>query len=313
MENTMDEGNRLQRILLVDDEPVDRMAVCRTLAGLFEVVEAENEEEATASLKGQQLDGVILDYHIPGFDTLEFVRKMSRRVPLIILTGRADVRVAVEAMKDGAQDYLTKDKMTREGLHRALINAIDKVRLLRTIEEQRRELERLATMDDLTGLYNHRLIVERMQEEIDRTLRFDSPLSVLMLDLDHFKQINDEFGHLAGDRVLVVVAKVIKETLRRTDTAARYGGEKFCILAVGSDLDGAQALAERLRQHVKAVPIAINDTRTIHMTCSIGVASLSADREDWQRLLERADQALYRAKRGGRDRVVLAGADVTVG
>ncbi len=297
------ETNTSLRILLVDDDEADRMAVVRALAGYCAVTEATTGKEAVDWLNRQPFDCLLLDYHIPGLDTLKLVDRIGQRLPVVMITGRSDVGLAVSAMKGGAQDFLLKEQITGIALQRAILHAIEKISLLRQIEKQRLELERQATTDGLTGLYNRRCFLERLDEEINRARRFLQPLALLLLDLDHFKNINDGHGHLVGDRVLVHVAHLIKGSLRRSDCAARYGGEEFCVLAIGAAGDGAEVLAQRLRQLVAAYPLPLDDETVIKVTCSIGVAELEPACRSGQQLLNAADKALYRAKEAGRDRV----------
>jgi len=221
-------------------------------------------------------------------------------------TGNDDVSIAVQTMKEGAQDFLVKGNYTKELLYRAIANAIEKVVLRRTIEEQRRELEVLAITDELTGLYNRRYFMSRLAQEITRVQRFETPLSVLMIDLDHFKYINDEHGHLLGDQVLIHVAGFMKSSLRGTDFAARYGGEEFCILALGTPGIGAEVFANQLRERIASTPCEITDHASIPITCSIGVAELTSKSQNAAQILALADHALYEAKHSGRNRVVRA-------
>jgi len=212
--------------------------------------------------------------------------------------------VAVRAMKSGAQDYLPKGRLTSESLHRAMHNAMEKVALLRKIEEQRVELMRLATIDELTGLYNRRFFLKRLGDEIDRAVRYESPLSLLILDVDHFKAVNDTYGHLVGDEVLAALAELIRATFRRTDVAARYGGEEFCALLPQTERTGAEHVAERLRQASAVQPIQLQDGGRLSVTCSVGLAVLGEDGGDGSSLLKVADARLYRAKAAGRNRVL---------
>jgi two-component system cell cycle response regulator len=296
-------------ILIVDDSPEDRAAYRRLLAhnceGAYEIAEAETAEEGLARCR-QGVDCVLLDYRLPDQDGLEFLAGLAGErllpgVAVIMFTGQGDELVAVQAMKSGAQDYLVKGRITAEALRRAVHNALEKSALLRLLEEQRRELERLATVDGLTGLYNRRHFLERLEQEAARVHRSGMSLSVLLLDLDHFKRVNDTYGHLVGDRVLAGVAHVLKASLRRTDFAARYGGEEFCVLAVDTPLEGAEALARRLVRRVAEEPFRGGARETFTVTCSIGVAQRTADDPGAEALLARADRALYAAKEAGRN------------
>ncbi|MBX7245289.1 MAG: diguanylate cyclase [Candidatus Sumerlaeaceae bacterium] len=165
------------------------------------------------------------------------------------------------------------------------------------------DLERFATTDTLTGLYNRRHFLERLSHEVVAALRYPNrPLSILMMDLDHFKSINDTFGHMAGDSVLSRTGEIIREIIRVTDVAARYGGEEFCIFLTGTDLDGAAELARRLCQDIAAQKFT-SEGKTFGITCSIGVQQLDERIGDMTMFLSAADKALYKAKQLGRNRV----------
>ncbi|TXF11896.1 GGDEF domain-containing protein [Pelomicrobium methylotrophicum] len=169
-------------------------------------------------------------------------------------------------------------------------------------------LEQEAITDPLTGLYNRRHLARRLEKEFARARRYGMPLSVLLLDIDHFKCVNDTYGHQVGDQVLNHVARLTLQAIRETDLAARYGGEEFVIIAPNTEASSAAALAERLRRHVETHPLVLHGgysgRQEIRVTVSIGVAGLGRDTSDSQHLLQEADEALYRAKQQGRNRVV---------
>ena len=182
----------------------------------------------------------------------------------------------------------------------ALENAVNRARLLRS-----------GFTDVLTGWHNRRYLLVRMKEELARSRRHDTPLSCLMLDIDHFKKVNDRFGHAAGDRVLREIAQRIESQVRATDVTARYGGEEFTILLPDTSVDSAALLAERIRREVSATPFDVGNDNWLTVTASIGIASASPQRVDadlktvGESLIARADVALYRAKSAGRDRIAL--------
>lgn len=304
---------RQYRVLLVDDSPEDRETYQRLITRVspdedYLFTSADTVAEALELCRRIPFDCVLLDYLLPDGDGLSLFAGLVREnepllVPVIVLTSHGDETVAVRAMKSGAQDYLSKQRLTSESLHRAMHNAMEKVALLRKIEEQRAELTRLATVDELTGLYNRRFFLKRLGDEIDRAVRYGSPLSLLMLDVDHFKRVNDTYGHVVGDAVLASLAGVIRSTFRRTDVAARYGGEEFCALLPQTDRTGAEQVAERLRQAFTVQPIELQGGARLTVTCSIGVAVLGSDGVDGQALLKVTDARLYRAKAAGRNRV----------
>lgn len=172
------------------------------------------------------------------------------------------------------------------------------------IEKDQAVLAELATRDALTGLLNRREFLRMLREEIDRSRRYGRPCSLLVLDIDHFKTVNDSWGHPAGDAVLRAVAHTILNATRPTDRAARYGGEEFAVLLPETGVEGALALAERMRAAIAAKPAVIREDRSIEVTASIGLAAQPDDGQDAESLISCADKALYRAKECGRNTVV---------
>jgi two-component system cell cycle response regulator len=306
---------RSYRVLLVEDSPEDRATYERLLShgggDAYEFLEDETAEEAVELCRAQRPDCVLLDYRLPDADGLDVLAQLTNgdaesAVPIVMLTGRGNEAVAVQALQGGAQDYLIKGGVTAQALRWAIHNAMEKVALRRQIERQRRELERLATTDVLTGVFNRRVLLERLELELRRCRRYGSRLCVLLLDVDHFKRINDAYGHLAGDGVLVTLGHILRTRVRGTDVTGRYGGEEFCVLLPETDLEPGRELAERLRQHVAAEAFTAGAT-TFRVTCSVGVAHFTDARQKVADLLQAADKALYRAKELGRDRVCVAG------
>jgi diguanylate cyclase (GGDEF)-like protein len=305
-------------VLIIDDSPEDRGTYRRLLTrdggGDYAVLEAGSVAEGLECLRTYRLDCVLLDYRLPGQNGLDMLNQLMSRQTLpdhaiVMLTGKGNEAVAVQAMKWGVQDYLVKGQIDGLALRQSIRNAVEKVALLHQVEHQRRELNRLATFDDLTELYNRRCFMERLTEEIARYRRYGSPLSVLLLDLDHFKRINDTHGHLVGDRVLRSVGRLLRTSLRITDLAARYGGEEFCVLAANTDLAVAETLGERLREAIAAQIQVVNDAVAFRVTCSIGAAEAGPEIQDGLELLARADAALYEAKHSGRNCVRRADPD----
>jgi diguanylate cyclase (GGDEF)-like protein len=190
-----------------------------------------------------------------------------------------------------------------QSLSRQVMALIELRSLQRALASALAISERLATIDDLTGLWNRRVLLEKFDIEVERARRFGSPLSVLMMDIDHFKRINDGHGHAMGDVVLRNIGRIVHDELRQVDIAGRYGGEEFCIVLPGTPQTGGITLAEALRQEIEHF-VHVLGKRSLSATASFGLATLEigAD-EDATSLLKAADDALYRAKRGGRNRV----------
>jgi diguanylate cyclase (GGDEF)-like protein/PAS domain S-box-containing protein len=187
-----------------------------------------------------------------------------------------------------------------------VLDRTEEIRLVRELEEKKKELELLATHDPLTGLMNRRLVLELMHHELERARRYRLPVCVLMIDLDHFKQVNDTYGHLAGDDVLQQFAIILSKNTRAVDIVGRYGGEEFVVVMPETGLEGALVFAERLRTAVERHEFVTRSGHKLHITCSIGVTQGEPELLDIDHLLALADKALYRAKEEGRNRVRVA-------
>lgn len=196
---------------------------------------------------------------------------------------------------------------------RNLINSIAKT-LSETIELKQAQvkLRHLATHDILTGLYNRKILEQKLIHEITRSARYDHPLSIFMLDIDHFKEVNDSYGHQVGDIVLRSFAKLSNSSIRKTDYIARYGGEEFIIILPETVLTEAEELAERLRKKIAEHIISIQDDKQLNVTVSIGVANFPAHAKTWRELVNAADQAMYVAKEAGRNQVKIATGSVII-
>jgi len=223
-----------------------------------------------------------------------------------MLTGKGDERLAAAAMRSGADDYLVKEDLNPDTIHRSLRFVLERYDNERKRAEFEAELMRMARFDELTGVANRRYLLDRLTQEMLRARRYGSPLCILMLDLDHFKRINDTYGHIVGDTVLATVASILRQTIRATDIPGRYGGEEFCVVLTETKADGAHLVAERLRRRIAAEAFPAAAGQSFHVTCSIGLAPYHETIKDVLAFIARADQALYRAKAAGRDRIVHA-------
>jgi two-component system, cell cycle response regulator len=300
------------KILLAEDSAFARQLLQGTLtAGGYEVVLAEDGETAWRALQGPDAPCLaLLDWMMPGLDGLEVCRRVRAvgREPyvyIIILTGRERPQDVVEGLAAGADDYLKKPFDNQE-LQARMRTGRRMVELHTELIAAREALREQATSDPLTGLANRRTILEVLDRELARCRRSGAACSVGIVDLDHFKAVNDTHGHAAGDAVLRHAASTMRATVRPYDLLGRYGGEEFVIVLPGCDAAGARAAAERLRASMAGTAIAVGEV-SLRVTCSLGVAVSSAESGwDRDRLLGAADAALYRAKEEGRDRVVVA-------
>jgi len=300
------------RILVVDDSPIVRKIVAAGLReGGFATVEAKDGSEALALLRREAFDVVVTDMQMPGVDglgVLEGVRTERLGAEVIVLTGaRAeDIESAVGALRLGAHDYIVKGPASGPAVKVSVKRALDKKRQRDDNVRLVDELRTLSLRDSLTGLPNRSAFDLALIQEVDRARRHGHPLSLLLADLDHFKAVNDTYGHAAGDVVLRQFARVASAVFRRADTVHRHGGEEFAAILPGAAERGALDAAARLVKQAAASPVDLGKAVVV-VTCSVGVSSLhKGDPSTIEALVTAADAALYEAKRGGRNRAVLS-------
>jgi diguanylate cyclase (GGDEF)-like protein len=301
-------------ILIIDDSAVVRQQILTTLrkAALFETHhEAADGIEGFKAALNQSFDVIVCDLEMPGMDGFKFLamrnsREELRDVPVIMLTGREDLETKIRGLDQGASDYVTKPFDPAELVARVRVQL--KIKTLQdALKKSNQLLLQLSNTDPLTGLHNRRYLMDTLAREVERSCRTDIPLSLVMIDIDHFKRVNDTYGHQVGDAVLVAVAALLQGQLRPYDTAARFGGEEFVQVLPSTELAAAGAVAERLRKLTANLSFAKEGAADLELTISAGVAIVSpgsiVNADD---LIRQADTALYRAKQDGRNRVVLA-------
>jgi two-component system, cell cycle response regulator len=309
MSNERKNGNR---ILIAEDDSVSRRMLQAFLTKWgYEVISVGDGTEASKLLGGENSPTLaILDWMMPGMEGPEIckrVRGLADRpyTYILLLTARAQKEDLLRGLESGADDYLTKPFDAHE--LRARLHVGQRIldlqsRLIAAGEELRFQ----ATHDPLTGIYNHGVVVESMNREAARQRREGGTFGIVLIDVDHFKRINDTYGHVAGDAVLRELAKRMTACVRPYDTVGRYGGEEFLIVAPSSTADGVLRLAERVREAADSVPFNTSG-RPVHVTVSCGVSLGGKESSlDTETLLQTVDAALYRAKRNGRNRSELA-------
>lgn len=314
----------MYHVLVVDDDAAIRGIVAEVLSDDgHDVEQVESAERALQRLDDGGIDLVITDIRMAGMDGLSLLREIRSRddiIQVIIMTSHATMDSAVGALKSGAYDFLTKPFESLDLISATATRALDAVAsarernlLVATLTRNNAELERmnnffrdLAIKDGLTNLYNHRHLQEALTAEVDRSKRYSRDLSVLFIDVDHFKTYNDTQGHPAGDEVLRGIARILLEHARHSDIVARWGGEEFVVLAPETGERAAADLAERLRAGVSTYPFLGRETQPNGLiTISVGVATLLADGSHTS-LVQRADAAVYEAKAAGRNTVRVA-------
>lgn len=261
-------------------------------------------------LLAEPVDAIVCDLEMPGLDGEKLLRAQRSRpegkdVPFLFLTAQRDPDRMARLLRAGASDTIQKPFHPAELLAR-LETHLRLRRLQAELRDKNAMLERVSTTDAVTGMRTRRYVGELLSIEVLRASRYHTPLAVAMCDLDHFKRVNDSFGHPAGDAVLAGAGDVIRRTLRAADAAGRYGGEEFLLVLPGTDIAGAHAVAERVRAAIEAIEFDVGSEAPYHVTVSIGVAALD-DGQSVEALVAAADEALYAAKAAGRNRVVAAG------
>jgi two-component system cell cycle response regulator len=306
------------RILIAEDDPVSRRLLEATLVRWdYEVVVASEGPSALELLQRHDAPSLaLLDHIMPGMNGDEICRKVRERLDgkyiyLLLLTANSHKTDLIHGLNAGADDYLVKPVDPME--LKARLNTGRRIlRLQEQLIGAREAMRRQAMRDGLTGAWNHAAILDILKSELHRAQREGKSLSVVLADLDHFKDVNDTFGHLAGDEALSEAYRRMANAMRPYDMIGRYGGEEFLIVLPGCDETGALHFCERLRGQIADSPI-VHKGDEITVTVSIGtVVHECNESADCQELLQAADLALYRAKRAGRNRVEMAPAAVSV-
>lgn len=315
-------------VLLVDDQPMVGEAIRRALLNEPKLGfhYCSNPAEAIMLAKEIKPTVILQDLVMPGVNGLDLVRQYredpaTNGIPIIVLSTKEEPSVKSDAFKAGANDYLVKlpdqiELIARIRYHSmAYLGQLQRDEAYRALRESQQqlmetnlELQRLTKVDGLTGLSNRRYFNEYVEAEWKRAVRTQTPLSILMIDVDHFKQFNDTYGHIAGDEVLRKIAQTIKDSFKRsTDLAARFGGEEFAVILPETPLADVRRLGEKLSRAVEALNLPhVASAVGRHVTISVGGATAIPQRgESFFPWVDAADKALYEAKRSGRNRAVM--------
>lgn len=285
-------------LLIVDDEPTNIQVLAACLKDKYRIKVATTGERCLELARAESApDLILLDIEMPGMDGYEVSKRLkgdacTAAIPIIFVTAQDNEADEERGLLMGAVDYITKPVCPAIVAARVCTHV--------TLKRQRDKLAEMALHDQLTGLYNRHYLLEVANQKLARAERDQHAMSLLMIDIDHFKAVNDNFGHPMGDAVIQAVAQLLKEQSRKEDVAARFGGEEFVMLLDHCDVAAAEINAEKMRQKSDALK-----PGGIDVTISIGVVQLRAAREDFSELLKRADLALYQAKNNGRNCVVV--------
>lgn len=289
------------RVLIVDDSPMQAnfSAMHLKKAGM-ETLIATTPLDVLRALNDFNPDLILLDLYMPecsGFELAQIIRQIETfiSIPIVYLSAETDRQVQLEAVGIGGDDFLTKP-----------IKPDHLIASVRSRVERYRQMRNLMVRDSLTGLFDHTTIKERLAQELSRAIRYNIPLSFAMLDIDHFKHVNDTYGHSIGDRVLKLLARLLVNRLRSSDIVGRYGGEEFAIIFPNTSGENAAQVLDVIRQNFSSIAHQLNDGRVFHVTFSAGIAAYPGNITP-ANIGDAADRALYRAKASGRNRVMLSG------
>lgn len=300
-------------IYLIDDDEVSRRRVRVMLDGAgYRVEEGDDGRQALGMVRDRVPDLMLLDVEMPVINGPQACRIIKGSqgfpfFPIILITARDDMQTKVDALQLGADDYLVKPINKAELLAR--VKSMLRLKKLQdellqaneNLKKMNQRLQELSTVDPLMGIYNRLYFEKRFRYEFQRASRYRSKLAILMLDIDHFKQVNDQLGHQFGDHVLKECARLLLEAVRQVDIVARYGGEELVVACPETNLEQASIVAERIRARIEDHHFEFEGTST-PVTISIGVAVFPGEGIDsLDKLISKADEALYRAKEDGRN------------
>jgi len=299
------------RLLVIDDDESVRLLLKDLLeeAG-YAVRTAKSGEEALQLIRVATYDIIITDLRLSGMHGLEVVKEVKAIDPgidVIVMTGYASVNSAVESMKAGAIDYITKP-FNSDHIKMVVQKSLDR-REYQRLAQEREFYKVLSSIDGLTELYNYRYMHQYLKVELEREKRYKRHLSLLMVDIDDFKNYNDLYGHVVGDMVLRRLASILRNATRGCDVICRYGGEEFAIMLPETSKEEAIIVCERIRKSVAMTPMVDEKEKSVGtISVTIGLAAFPEDADNKDALIDSADKALYQGKRAGKNCIFLFGA-----
>lgn len=324
-DNSIEALDKKISIMSVEESDADFKKIYNCLKTFMQLdlTRTKNIKETITLLSDSPVDLILSEYFLSdgsGLDILKSLNDSKLEIPVVIIAGQGNETIASEVIEAGAYDYLPKNKISKKSLSRSITNTVEKFGLEKEIKlaqgklaemsslerEMKRAQIQLAEMsarDELTGLYNRRYFIESLEREVARAKRYKRNLGFCMIDLDKFKDINDTYGHLAGDMVLSTIGRMFDEHFRRGDLICRYGGEEFAVILPDTSLKSAMTVCERLRKRVSSNRFKYNSS-DFSISISIGIALYNnLEHSSPVELVSAADQALYRAKKEGRNSV----------
>lgn len=299
------------RILLIDDDQVQSRRIIEGLAPHFVLDHVSQIDDSMKVASEGAFDLILISTQLQDVDGLRLAMHMKtkdelRHVPLVIMVDEEEREKMLKGLELGVNDYISLPVDLNELLARVQTQ-IRRKKYQDALKSNYQQTISMAITDGLTGLYNRHFLTTHSNNLVNQSLQTGRPLSEIIIDVDHFKSVNDTYGHDVGDEVLVRLGKVIINAIRSADLAARYGGEEFVVLMPETDIMDAAEVAERIRKSVESTPFPVShEVKQLNLTISIGVAHLRSDGDTAQELHKRSDEALYRSKNNGRNQVQFA-------
>lgn len=299
------------KVLLIDDDTVQSKYIGDILAARYKVTVVDKVDDTLRVALSDQFDCILVSTQLLDVDGLRLAMHLKtkeelRHVPLIIFVDEEERDVMLKGLELGVNDYISLPVDMNE-LHARVQTQIRRKKYQDALKSNYQQTISMAITDGLTGLYNRHFLATHLNNMVSHALHTGRPLSQIILDMDHFKRVNDTYGHDVGDEVLIRLGKIIVNAIRSADLAARYGGEEFVVLMPETDVFDAAEVAERIRLAVETTPFVVSHAvGKLNLTVSVGVSHLRTDGDTAQDLHKRADEALYRCKELGRNQVQLA-------
>jgi diguanylate cyclase (GGDEF)-like protein len=294
-------------ILAIDDEKINIEILLELLNNKHDLIPALSADRALEVLKKVDIDLILLDIIMPNMDGYQLCKKLkeneiTKNIPIIFITSNTDEYSIKKAYETGGVDYVTKPFKPAELLAR--INTHVKMReLINDLEKSKEELKLLASTDPMTKLSNRRYFSEISEHIMNLVKRDTMKASIIILDIDRFKNINDTYGHKVGDEVIIDLSNTLQELTRKSDIVCRYGGEEFVILLLDTSLKGTVIIAKKIREYIESNNLYIHNNQKLKYTVSLGVSQVEIEDKNMEAALKRADNALYTSKKNGRNRV----------
>lgn len=295
-------------ILIVDDTETNVDILVELLSDSYEIVVALDGRSALEILEEQEVDLILLDIMMPIIDGYEVCRRVKQNektnnIPIIFITAKMDEESIEKAYEAGGMDYVTKPFKPKE-LFARIKTQLQLRALIQELESSKNALKHLSETDPMTDLCNRRYFNHTSKSIMELAKRDKTVLTVVMLDIDKFKEVNDTYGHNVGDEIIISLADILFEMTRKSDLACRFGGEEFILLLPETSLEGAMVIAEKIRKKVESFSLRLEDEREVNITISLGVSQVDTENDlSMESAIKRADIALYKAKENGRNKV----------